>query len=300
MLRSLSLCSLFLLACACSSTDANFDELSANTDSENAGELEAASNTPADEPLNTFRFEDLELSFYWVGPGSIESQQGRIGIQEVFGSADYVRALQAQYGRATSLEIFNAFAPEGLEPHPALVALHEAEASAQGRTGDELGVRELDVSALSTEKAIPANCQAQVLPDISPGLYANIQTQNVGADGQYFYLCAGASKKSGSVAQPGNSLGCVLHRNDIELTVGICNDTASTNTTEFWTQTNNPLGRTTTQRTSVPVGKVGRFTIPPAHPPMVFDAIIGLGVIGRNSTANVANAHRQHSGLGFY
>jgi hypothetical protein len=198
----------------------------------------------------------------------------------------------------TSLEIFKAFAPDGLAPHPTLLAQHEWEARAFGRNDSH--VLELDGYRLSVDKSLPVNCNNQVLPDISPGAYSDQKTRDIGADGQLFYLCVGSPQKAGSVAQPSSNLGCARHDTDEELTVGICNDTASTNPTEFWTQTNNPLNRTTTKRANVPPGGIGRFTILPAVFPFIFSDLVGLGVIGRNSTANVANFHRQRTGRGVY
>jgi hypothetical protein len=82
MLRSLSFSSVFLLACACSG-DPTFGEGSASHDDSNASGLEADSSgaAPAEQLLNRFSFEDLTHAIYWMGPGSSESQEGRIAIE---------------------------------------------------------------------------------------------------------------------------------------------------------------------------------------------------------------------------
>ncbi|MEO8178812.1 MAG: hypothetical protein ABI895_08270 [Deltaproteobacteria bacterium] len=288
-----SLASLLLLACACSSADASLDE----------GSLDPSDSTHSSAPsqpnvLQRFSFEDLDLSFEWMGEG--DSSEGLVGIGETFGSVDYLEALRDGYGPVTSLEIFKAFAPEGMTPHPLLVTSHEGEALALGRTGAALDVLDIDGRTLSIDKSIPANCKEAVLPDISPGTYALFSQRDIGADGQLFFLCVGqfGQPSSGSVATTTSNLGCALQDNNKELTVGICNDSASVDPTEFFVQRSNPLNRTTQTRPSVPKNQIGRFTIRPSSP--VFQGIIGLGVIGRNSTANTANFHRQVMGLGFY
>ena len=299
MSRSLSFSAVFLLTCACSG-DPTFGEGSASRDDSNAEGLEAdpSSTAPAEQLLNRFSFEDLTLAFYWMGPGSSESQEGRIAIEETFHAADYLGGLRNQYGSVTSLEIFKAFAPDGLAPHPALLAQHEREARAFGRNDPH--VLELEEYRASVDKSVPVNCNNQVLPDISPGVYSDQKTRDIAADGQLFYLCVGSPQKAGSVAQPSSNLGCALQDSDEELTVGICNDTASKNPTEFWTQVSNPLNRTTTKRANVAPGGIARFTLLPSVFPFIFDDFTGLGVIGRNSTANVVNAHRQRTGRGVY
>lgn len=257
-----------------------------------------ATPSAGDQLLNRFGFEDLELSFYKMDVGSTESP-AQIGIEESFGSVDYLSALRKDHGQLTSLEIFKAFAPAGLEPHPALLAQHEAEARAFERAGNDLDVRDIDARGLAIDKAIPADCLAQVLPDISPRIYANRQTRDIGADGQFFYLCVGSSLRAGSLSQATSDAGCVRIQGKNELTVGLCNDTASANSTEFWTQVNPARSTpTSTQRTSVAPGRAGRFTILPVPPPLDTAFITGLAVIGRNSTANVANFHRQLSAIG--
>jgi hypothetical protein len=253
-----------------------------------------------EQVLNRLSFEDLELTFYWMGPGSIDGQRGQIGIEESYGSVDYLGALREQHGQVTALEIFQAFAPAGMEPHEALIARHEAEALAYGRGVNDLEARTIDAHALPVDKAIPANCDSQVFPNILPRVYSNKQQRDIGADGQLFYLCVNSVFQAGGpIAQPTTNINCSLQHGKYELTVGICNDTASVNSTEFWTQTNDVRGsRFTTQRTSVAPGMTGRFTTLPLPPPFDRPGIRSLGVIGRNSTANVANFHRQLSALG--
>src|SRR5438045_9778734 len=66
--------------------------------------------------------------------------------------------------------------------------------------------------------------------------------------------------KTGSVTNQNNNIGCALQSGADQLTVGICNDTASINSTEFFTQTNDLRGSLfTTARTSVAPGRVGQF-----------------------------------------
>jgi len=298
-----SLVSTLLLACACSSAGPTQDERGldpSDSTHSSADESSADESSVPSQPnvLQRFTFEDLDLSFEWMGEG--DSPEGLVGIGETFGSVDYLAALRDAYGPVTSLEIFKAFAPEGMTPHSLLVASHEGEALALGRTGAELDVLDIDGRTLSIDKSIPANCQASVLPNISPGTYGFISQRDIGADGQLFFLCVAqfGQPGSGSVATTTSNLGCARQDSNKELTVGICNDSASVNPTEFFVQTSNPLNRTTQTRPSVPSNQIGRFTIRPSSP--VFLQIISLGVIGRNSTANTANFHRQVAGLGFF
>jgi hypothetical protein len=301
ILRTIGYSLLCLSAAACSANagdPANAgDELSA------VGEGAPASNEPvasgSEQLLNRFTFQDLQLSFYWMGPDSIESQQGQIGIEEHFRSVDYLSTLREEYGALTALEIFEAFAPAGMEPHPALIAQQEAEARAYGRADDDLEARDIDGHALSIEKSLPANCTSAVLPNISPLHYFVQSHVDVGIDGVLRFLCADSNAKNGSVSSPTSNLGCQLQTGSNLLTVGICNDTASINSTEFWTQTNDFRGSLfTTKRTSIAPGQVGRFDALPSAPPFDGPSVKSLGVIGRNSTANAVNFHQQLMGSG--
>jgi len=286
-------------AAACSSSAG--DAASAGAEASAAGD-EALPNNEAlagdgEQLLNRFNYQNLQLSFYWMGPGSVDSQEGNIGIEQNFVGVDYVSALRKEYGALTALEIFKAFAPAGMEPHPALLAQHEGQALAYGRSGDDLEVRDIDADTLSIDKSIPANCNATVYPDQSPLHYGIVSSQDIGLDGQYFFLCADSVAKHGGVGVPTNNVGCGIQPGARLLTVGICNDTASINSAEFWTQRNDLRGNiSTVQRTSVAPGGVGRFDELPIPPP--FTSINhSLGVTGRNSAANAANFHRQLMGV---
>lgn len=136
------------------------------------GDTGAEGDAPAegDVVLNRLSFEDLELAFHWLGAGRVESGRGQIGIEESFGSVDYVGTLRRQYASLTALEIFEAFAPPDIEPHPALVQQHEAEALAYGRSGAELGVRVIDGRSLDIDKALPAN--SRIFRCADPGVFA--------------------------------------------------------------------------------------------------------------------------------
>lgn len=275
------------------------------TGAEQQFEQQETSNVaPAEQLLTHFSFEDLELSFYEIRARGVDSAEAEIGVEESFRSVDYLGALRKEYGSVTALEIFNAFAPADLEPPTALLARHEAQARALGRTGADLEARIIDASTLPVDKAIPSDCASQLFPDITPGSYiwSSLESFDIGADGLYFYLCVsigGSDERRGGPIALTTPLGCVKQDNRDERVVGICNDTASANSTEFWTQINGPLGSiTTTQRTSVAPGSVGRFSMLPATD--VFGFFNGLGVIGRNSTANAANFHRLRSGIGRY
>jgi len=289
---------------ACGATGAEQQETSNGAPAE---QQETSDGAPVEQLLTRFTFEDLELSFYEIRASGVDSAEADIGIEESYRSVDYLGALRKEYGAVTALEIFNAFAPADLEPPTALLAQHEPQARALGRTGADLEARVIDGSTLSVDKAIPSTCESQVLPDISPGAYAPFSKQsfNVGADGQLFYLCVGPSipfaPRGGPIASPTTNLNCLRQNNRNELTVGICNDTASANSTEFWTQFNAPAAGLlqTIQRTSVAPGSVGRYSVLPSTGAFSCSCY-GLGVIGRNSTANTANFHRQVSGLGIY
>lgn len=299
MLRSLSPASVILLACACSSADlTSYEDVSPASDSdEPAGEsLAAPANAAAmEEVLNTLQFEDLELSFIWIG--DVSSAEGSLAINETF-SVDYVGALREQYGRLTSLELFHAFAPEGAEPHPLLAAQHEHEARAYGRSGEGLAMLDVDARTLSIDKSIPANCQSQILPNISPGSYTEIVSTDAGVDGRYVYTCAGSPKVSGITDAQVSALGCERHIRDKELTVGLCNDSASIQSTEFYTSIFDIVhGPSTTFRSNVSPNGIGRFTLPPTT---VIGGARDLAVRGRNSASNVINFHRQFTGVGVY
>jgi hypothetical protein len=288
-----------LLAAACSSSTG--DPASTGNEASAVRDEAPASNEPAasdgEQLLNRVNFRDLQLSFYWMGPGSIESQQGQIGIEELFGSVDYVGALRKEYGSLTALELFKAFAPADIQPHPALIVQQEPEARAYGRVDDDLEARDIDAHALSIEKAIPANCESTVASDASPLRNVLFSTQNIGLDGTYFFLCS-TQIRSGVAATPNQTtntpdVGCAFVPGHDLLTVGICNDTASVDSAEFWTAANDARGnRFVRQRTSVAPGQVGRFDALPLAPPFQ-NLGRSLAVISRNSVAHLVNAHRQ-------
>ena len=98
---------------------------------------------------------------------------------------------------------------------------------------------------------------------------------------------------------PTSNLGCQLQTGSNILTVGLCNDSSSPNSTEFWTQTNDFRGSLfTTKRANVLPGQVARFDSLPSAAPFNGPRIKSLGLIGRNSAANTANFHQQLMGIG--
>jgi hypothetical protein len=292
----LSMC-LSMAACSAPAMDSTSSENASSSDDPEPATSEVLVSGE-EQLINRFRFEDLELSFYWMGSPDIESREGRIAIEESFGSVDYLGALRQRYGALTALEIFKAFAPADLEPHQALIAQHEAEALGYGRALGDLEPRDVDGRALSVDKSIPTNCSPEVFPDVSPRQYISTSTRDIGADGQFFFLCVNGILQAGSVSQPTSNLNCTLQSGEVEMTVGICNDTASLDSTEFFTQANDLRGsRFTTQRTSVAPGRAGRFSVLPLPPPFDRPGVVSLGVIGRNSAANLVNFHRQLAGI---
>jgi hypothetical protein len=300
MIRSLSLTSIFSFACACSSADlTSVDGTSSAADVNDEGLASSAdvpSSEPSEEVLNTLRFDDLELSFIWLG--NVDSQEGSLAINEKF-RVDYVGKLREQYGALTSLELFNALAPEGVEPHPLLVARHESEARAYGRSGGGLGLRDIDARTLTIDKSIPANCTSQILPNISSGSYTETQSQDAGADGRYIFTCAGSPKVSGINDNLNDLTGCERFPAHRELTVGVCNDSVSTGNVGFSSsQFDIVHGQRATARGTIVPNRIGRFTLAPDPNPLAQSR--DLAVLGRNNPLNVDNFHVQKTGVGVY
>lgn len=300
MIRLVPIASVCLLACACSAADPTSDDAFQSASDSDGQEFDSSAAEPglasSEVLLNNVRFENLELSFIWSG--DVASQEGSLAISESFGT-DYVGALREQYGPLTSLELFNAFAPAGAEPHALLVARHEGEARAYGRSGDGLAVLDVDVRTLNIDKSVPANCQSQILPNISPGSYTEIQSTDAGVDGRYVFTCTGAPKVSGIKDVPNAALGCEMHFASKELTVGLCTDSVNTGHTAFYTSQFNPIhGTTATWRGDVAKNTVRRFTLTPDGFPLAPNR--SLAVLGRNSTNDVNNFHVQKTGVGVY
>jgi hypothetical protein len=153
---------------------------------------------------------------------------------------------------------------------------------------------------MAVEKSIPSNCGQTIFPSIAPLTYSISTSIDVGIDGVYRYLCADGIAKDGFVASPNTNLECELQHGDDMLTVGLCNDTESRDSTEFWTQTSEIRSsvRTSTQRGSVAPGQAGRFDVFPLPEPFNIPGASSLAVIGRNSSANPSNFHVQMMGIG--
>ncbi len=301
-MRSLSLATFLSFACACSSADPSLEGSASNPVDPNESRLDPSvqlsGSGSAGQLLHDFEFEDLQISFYWLGSEEPDSD-GTIAIAENF-RADYLGALRAEYGHVTSLEIFNAFAPEGMAPDPRLVARHEPEATAYGRTGTSLAVLDVDGQVLR-EKSIPANCQSTILPNISPGSYTEIQSTDVGVDGLWAHTCTASPKVSGvqlAVTERPEFVRCESLPATRLLTVGLCNDSASSNSVEFFSEIHTPPIALVIPRGTVTPNSIGRVSVQPDPSPQA--PARGAAVFGRNSTFNSNNFHRQITGVGVF
>jgi hypothetical protein len=121
-------------------------------------------------------------------------------------------------------------APEGLEPHPKLIAAHPGEAANLGRGEDQLHVRLFDGRNPNIDKAVRATCTSDILLDISPLHYEEVQSVNVGIDNQQYFTCAGAPLVSG-FSSPGAPK-CESISGKKMIVVGVCNDQFSPEPTE--------------------------------------------------------------------
>jgi hypothetical protein len=153
---------------------------------------------------------------------------GEIVISDQYFDVDHYSALTQQYGQLTALETFLAFAPPGMDPHPALVAAHESEARALGRAGD-LAVKIVDGLGpeVLVEKTIPAVCQANsfyqdslILPlrwrDGGPNFLVSVNNVEI-------FGCIGNPPVSGV----GNPTGCEKFGAGALLRMYACNDSFS-------------------------------------------------------------------------
>jgi hypothetical protein len=75
------------------------------------------------------------------------------------------------------------------------------------------------------------------------------------------------------------------------LTVGLCNDSTSTNGAEFFSEIHMGLVKVITPRGSVLPNQISRVSVQPDPSPQA--AARGAAVFGRNSTLNAINFHRQ-------
>lgn len=113
------------------------------------------------------------------------------------------------------------------------------------------------------------------------------QTFDNRPDGFFAFLCASNFGIIGGIKDPTDDVGCALEAGNTELTVGLCNDAANTESVEFYTQVRGIRDNLfTTQRASVEPGRVGRFSVAPSPPPFDGPNMVGLGVIARNPTTN--------------
>jgi hypothetical protein len=143
---------------------------------------------------------------------------------ETLQSNDLLTALTNEYGPLTSLEVFLALAPEGSEPHPDVLAAHEGEARALGRSGDVLAVQVHDGRDLAVEKSVAVECNRQ-LPnsffDVQPFVPRDFTVTNIDIDGVLLFTCLG------NVRGTGTPTGCTRYHPSKLLRMSACNDTVS-------------------------------------------------------------------------
>lgn len=204
---------------------------SAPNDLEGAASSDEAAETnidPADdsepsilpEILNRFTIGDETLTFQFLGADEASGDPGSIALAHDFRNTNSVDTLTRDYGMLTSLEMVLALAPEGTVPHPTLVAAHESEAMAFGRT--DLGVMSVDGRGMAVEKNDQGACkEVNVYSSISPLAWVEKGGfQQIDLDGTFFYVCAGLPKKSGQ----GNPTGCENFHPSYLLRMAVCND----------------------------------------------------------------------------
>jgi hypothetical protein len=155
--------------------------------------------------LSEFAADGYSFSFQLVDKDESAQDPGSILIIDKFTGYDRLGPLTEQFGHLTSLETFLAFAPEGQAPHPALVAAHEDEARAFGRS-DVATVLHLDGRNLPLEKA-ELSCPTSLYPLITPLKYSSKEVTTVTIPQTQIYLCTGSPPKVG-VGKPS---GCTQH-----------------------------------------------------------------------------------------
>lgn len=251
------------------------------------------------ERLQELDMGGQRLTFDWVlsdvaddgTPLDVEgAAAGYFSISYASDGPNLFDALMAEHGLLTSLEVFTAFAPRGLEPDPMLIEAHEGEARALGRA--DLAPKVLDVAQLAIEKSIPANCDSATYPNVAPLTWASQQSETIAIDGLSFYLCAGTPKKSGQ----GNPSGCVRQDNRKAVVVSVCNDSVSSDSTP-WTFFLNGI-QAFTNPTPVFHGSVGVqfFNAQPLPPGPGILPTRSLAVRSSNLNTTV-NTHYQRSGV---
>jgi hypothetical protein len=177
------------------------------------------------EVVSEFSVGDSTFAFELMSAGDTPSS---VLINEVWGSFNRIAALTTEYGPVTSLEIFEAFAPAGSEPHPFLFAAHEDEALAIGRSGADLAVKFLDGHGLTVDKGVPSACVSpNFLPPIAPFTYSDITENRIDIDGLAIYTCLGSPLRTGV----GDPSGCERFHPSKRLTATACNDTSSISST---------------------------------------------------------------------
>jgi hypothetical protein len=249
-------------------------------------------NDIAAEPELLHEIEFGDSRFTFVSVSNTESRFIHIG--EKFSTVERLAALSAKFGDVTSLEAFYAFASEGMEPHPALIAAHEAEALALGRGQTELAPRVLDAGSLPLDKAAPFACVSpNFMHDISPFTWSDVTVNGIGIDGISIYTCLGAPLKTGQGTSP---TGCEQFHPTKLLKMVVCNDSSSQDTfkpkvimdglTDFFTPTLSP-------------GFNYSVTMQPSPPPP--GGAINMrymGIVGTNKTAHSSNAQHHVGAVG--
>lgn len=281
------------VACGAGNDDADPTETPLATEDQPARGL-------VSDRLHELDLGDQRLTFDWVlsdmaddgTPLDVEgAAAGYFSISYVSNGPDLFDALMAENGMLTSLEIFTAFAPHGLEPDPMLVEAHEGEARALGRT--DLAPKVLDAAEIAIDKAVPANCDSTLYPNPAPLTWVSQQSETIGLDGLPFYLCAGSPKKAGQ----GHPTGCVRHDNRRAIVVGVCNDTTGVNATP-WTYFLNGI-QPLQNPFSPSAGFVAKqfFNAQPLPPGSTIIPTRSLSVRSSNNNGNPANLHHQRSGV---
>jgi hypothetical protein len=221
---TLEVLSIAVLACAtsigCGTTSSGDPQ---EGDTPDVGMAETA--VAATEILNEFSIGGERYSFQLLK----DDPSGTIQLVQDYRDVDRLGILNEKHGMLTALEIFEALAPEGHEPHALLVATHESEARAYGRT--DLAVREFDGRNPLVEKDSPGLCTEQyTYGSISPLQWVEKGGfQRIDLDGVDFYMCAGLPQKSGQ----GNPSGCESFHPSYLLRVRVCNDGVSYDTVSY-------------------------------------------------------------------
>jgi hypothetical protein len=189
--------------------------------STSAESAEAAVGEPAtlvqESVLAEIEVDDQRITFIQWGSGD-----DALLALKVRGSAERGNALDELYarqGELTLLEIFQALAPEGSVPPPALVAAHADQAQALGRA--DKGVRAIEKSVFNPPAGTSACAEALTFP---PPIVWN--PKFLGAPfGGTNYFCTGSPLQSGTSTPTSTSC---THLSTQRQRVGVCKASAGT------------------------------------------------------------------------